>query len=114
MMIEESLNVTFDESFLEPNLSSSVEDDRIVEPIVQDLNGSSSLQVNVLDEGYPKSLKEDRGHPIKPVIGIKVQNDLKDFHEEMREIHYSLNNNFKLLCSMVELLEKVVAQRRKK
>nr|GEV60059.1 retrotransposon protein [Tanacetum cinerariifolium] len=34
------------------------ENDRINKPIVQDLNGSSSLQVNVLDEGYPKSLKE--------------------------------------------------------
>ncbi|GJU56041.1 hypothetical protein Tco_1229755 [Tanacetum coccineum] len=32
--------------------------------------------------------------------GIKVQNNLKEFHEEMREIHYSLNNNFKLLCLM--------------
>nr|GEV69631.1 hypothetical protein [Tanacetum cinerariifolium] len=41
--------------------------------------------------------------------GIKVQNDLKDFHEEMREIHYSLNNNFKFLCSMVEPLAKADA-----
>ncbi|GJY04728.1 hypothetical protein Tco_0370668 [Tanacetum coccineum] len=68
MRIEESLNVTFDESFPEPKSSSSVKDDRINEPIVQDLNGSPSLQVNVLDEGYPKSLKEDRGHPIGPKI----------------------------------------------
>ncbi|GJV64131.1 hypothetical protein Tco_1474959 [Tanacetum coccineum] len=67
--IEESLNVTFDESLPEPKSSSSVEDDRIDEPIVQALNGSTSLQVNVLDEGYPKSLKEARGHPIEQVIG---------------------------------------------
>ncbi|GKA49684.1 hypothetical protein Tco_0742757 [Tanacetum coccineum] len=66
--IKESLNDTFDESLPEPNSSSLVEDDRINEPIVQDLNGSSSLQVNVLDEGYPKSLKEARGHPIEQVI----------------------------------------------
>nr|GEX86578.1 hypothetical protein [Tanacetum cinerariifolium] len=59
--IEESLNVTFDESFLEPKLSPSVEDDRINEPIVQDLNGSPPLQVNVLNEGYSKSVKEARG-----------------------------------------------------
>nr|GEY51507.1 retrovirus-related Pol polyprotein from transposon TNT 1-94 [Tanacetum cinerariifolium] len=65
MRIEESLNVTFDESLLEPKSSPSVEDDRIIEPIVQNLNGSLSLQVNVSDEGYPKSLKEARGHPIK-------------------------------------------------
>ncbi|GJW15193.1 hypothetical protein Tco_0019326 [Tanacetum coccineum] len=32
--------------------------------IVQDLNWSPSLQVNVLDEGYPKSLKEARCHLI--------------------------------------------------
>ncbi|GJZ89070.1 retrotransposon protein, partial [Tanacetum coccineum] len=53
MRIEESLNVTFDESLPEPKPSSSVEDDRIDEPIVQDLNGSPSLEVNVSDEGYP-------------------------------------------------------------
>ncbi|GJU59823.1 hypothetical protein Tco_1237589 [Tanacetum coccineum] len=69
MRIEESLNVTFDESLAEPISSFSVEDDRIDELIVQDLNGSPLLQVNVLDEGYPKSLKEARGHPIEQVIG---------------------------------------------
>ncbi|GJZ71849.1 hypothetical protein Tco_0635700 [Tanacetum coccineum] len=69
MRIEESLNVTFDESLPEPKPSPSVKDDRIDEPIVQDLNGSPSLQVNVSDEGYPKSLKEARGHLIKQVIG---------------------------------------------
>ncbi|GJR79230.1 retrotransposon protein [Tanacetum coccineum] len=69
MRIEESLNVTFDESLLEPKSSSSVEDNRINEPIVQELNGSPPLQVNVSDEGYPKSVKETRGHPIKQVIG---------------------------------------------
>ncbi|GJW04905.1 hypothetical protein Tco_1563761 [Tanacetum coccineum] len=51
MRIEESVNVTFEESLPEPKSSYSVEDDRIDEPIVQDLNGS--LQVNVSDEGYP-------------------------------------------------------------
>ncbi|GJX58275.1 hypothetical protein Tco_0289665 [Tanacetum coccineum] len=51
-----------------PKSSPSVEDDRINEPIVQDLNGSPSLEVNVLDKGYPKSLKEARGHPIEHVI----------------------------------------------
>ncbi|GKD97285.1 retrotransposon protein [Tanacetum coccineum] len=43
MRIEESLNVTFDESLPEPKSSPSVEDDRIDEPKVQDLNGSPSL-----------------------------------------------------------------------
>ncbi|GJX74218.1 ribonuclease H-like domain-containing protein [Tanacetum coccineum] len=56
------------QSLPEPKSSSSVEYDWINEPIVQDLNGSSSLQVNILDEGYPKSLKEARGHPIEQVI----------------------------------------------
>nr|GEV18954.1 hypothetical protein [Tanacetum cinerariifolium] len=69
MKIKESLNVTIDESLLEPKSSPSVEDDKIDEPIVQDLNGSLSLQVNVSFEVYPKSLKEDRGHPIEQVIG---------------------------------------------
>ncbi|GJT55652.1 retrovirus-related pol polyprotein from transposon TNT 1-94 [Tanacetum coccineum] len=65
----ESLNVTFDESLPEPKSSPLVEDDMINEPIVQDLNGSPSLQVNALDEGYPRSLKEARDHPIEQVIG---------------------------------------------
>ncbi|GJW03598.1 retrotransposon protein [Tanacetum coccineum] len=69
MRIEESLNVTFDEILPEPKSSPLVKDDRIDEPKVQDLNRSPSLQVNVLDEGYPKSLKEARGHPIKQLIG---------------------------------------------
>nr|GEU94992.1 retrotransposon protein [Tanacetum cinerariifolium] len=69
MRIEESLNVTFDESLPDPKSSTSVEDDRIDEPIVQDLYGSPLLQVNVLDEGYPKSLKEARVRLIEQVIG---------------------------------------------
>ncbi|GJS55625.1 hypothetical protein Tco_0628987 [Tanacetum coccineum] len=69
MRIEESLNVTFDESFPEPKSSPSIEDDRINDPVFQDLNWSSSLQVNVSDEGYPKSLKEARGYAIEQVIG---------------------------------------------
>ncbi|GJZ23078.1 hypothetical protein Tco_0560537, partial [Tanacetum coccineum] len=66
--IEESLNVIFDESLLKPKPSYLVEDDKINEPESQDLNGSLSLQVNVSDEGYPKSLKEARDHPITQVI----------------------------------------------
>ncbi|GKB33988.1 retrovirus-related pol polyprotein from transposon TNT 1-94 [Tanacetum coccineum] len=69
MRIEESFNVTIDESLPEPKSSSLVEYDRIDEPIAQDLNGSSSLQVNISGEGYPKSLKEARGYPIEQVIG---------------------------------------------
>nr|GEV27276.1 hypothetical protein [Tanacetum cinerariifolium] len=49
--------------------SPSVKDDRISEPIVQDFNESSSLQANDLDKGYPKSVKDTRGHPIEQAIG---------------------------------------------
>ncbi|GJZ01087.1 retrotransposable element Tf2 [Tanacetum coccineum] len=79
MRIEESLNGSFDKSLPEPKSSSSVEDDRIDEPIIQDLNGSPSLQVNVLDEGYPKSLKEARGHLIEQVIGELNERTLRKF-----------------------------------
>nr|GEV91652.1 hypothetical protein [Tanacetum cinerariifolium] len=51
MRIEESLTITFDESLPENKSSSSIEDDRFEEPIVQDLSGS--LQVNVSDEDTP-------------------------------------------------------------
>nr|GEV67332.1 hypothetical protein [Tanacetum cinerariifolium] len=76
--IKESLNVTFDESLLEPKSSTPVKDDRINEPRVQDLNGSSSLQVNVSDEGYHKSVKEARGHPIELVIGELNERTLRE------------------------------------
>lgn len=69
MRIEESLNVTFDESMSEPKSSPSVEDDVINEPLVQDQERSPSLQVNDSDEGNPKELREARGHPIQQVIG---------------------------------------------
>ncbi|GJW30706.1 retrovirus-related pol polyprotein from transposon TNT 1-94 [Tanacetum coccineum] len=69
MRIKESLNVTFDESLLEPKSSSSVKDDRINEPIVQNSVRSSSLEANASKLGYPKSLKEAGGHPIEQVIG---------------------------------------------
>ncbi|GKB29581.1 hypothetical protein Tco_0868982, partial [Tanacetum coccineum] len=70
---------TFDESLPEPKSSSSVEDDRIDEPTVQDLNGSPSLQVNVSNEGYPKSLKEARGNALDPWIclGTRGSNDIR-------------------------------------
>nr|GEX94278.1 hypothetical protein [Tanacetum cinerariifolium] len=77
MGIEESLNVTFDESLPKPKSSSSIEDDRIDEPIVQDLNRSPSLQVNVSNKGYPKSLKEARGHLIEQVIGESNEKTLR-------------------------------------
>ncbi|GJU07279.1 hypothetical protein Tco_1123709 [Tanacetum coccineum] len=69
MRIEKSLNVTFDESLPEPKSSSSVEDDRIIEPIVQNLVRSLSLEANASEPTCPKSLKEARGYPIEQVIG---------------------------------------------
>ncbi|GJW02967.1 retrovirus-related pol polyprotein from transposon TNT 1-94 [Tanacetum coccineum] len=58
--IKESLNVTFDESLPEPKSSPLVEDDRIIEPIVQYPVRSPSLEVNVSEPSYPKSVKEAR------------------------------------------------------
>ncbi|GJR27208.1 retrovirus-related pol polyprotein from transposon TNT 1-94 [Tanacetum coccineum] len=57
--------------------SPSVKDYKINELVVQDLNGSPSLQVNVSDEGYPKSVKEARGHPIEQVIGEMNERTLR-------------------------------------
>ncbi|GKA56108.1 hypothetical protein Tco_0755180 [Tanacetum coccineum] len=69
MRIEESPNVTFNESLPKPKSSTLVEDARIVEPIVQNPVGSLSLEANASELDYPKSLKEARGHPIEQVIG---------------------------------------------
>ncbi|GJU24397.1 retrovirus-related pol polyprotein from transposon TNT 1-94 [Tanacetum coccineum] len=68
-IIEESLNVKFDESLPKLKSSPSIKDDRIIEPIVQDPVRSPSLESNVSDPGYPRSVKEARGHPIEQVIG---------------------------------------------
>ncbi|GJZ69489.1 DUF4219 domain-containing protein [Tanacetum coccineum] len=83
MRNEESLNVTFDESLPEPNSPLSVEDDRINEPIVPYHNRLPSLQVNVSDEGYPKSVKEARGHPIEQVIGELNERTLRNYVKGM-------------------------------
>ncbi|GJS91332.1 hypothetical protein Tco_0773968 [Tanacetum coccineum] len=61
MRIEESLNDTFDESFPEPKSSPSIEDDRIIEPVVQNPIRSPSLEANASEPGYLKSVKEARG-----------------------------------------------------
>ncbi|GKC96681.1 hypothetical protein Tco_1162123 [Tanacetum coccineum] len=79
MRIEESLNVTFDESLTEPKSYSSVEDDRIIKPVVQNPVRSSPLEANASDLGYPKSLKEARGHPIEQVIDELNERTLRTF-----------------------------------
>nr|GEY03676.1 reverse transcriptase domain-containing protein [Tanacetum cinerariifolium] len=71
MIIKESFNVTFNESLPKPRSSHSVEDDRIDEPIVQDLNGLPSLQVNVLDKENRMDGMEFNKDPIL-VAGIKT------------------------------------------
>ncbi|GJS89993.1 hypothetical protein Tco_0772629 [Tanacetum coccineum] len=63
------IDENFDESLPKPKSVPLVEVQNINELIVQDLHGSSSLEVNVSNEGYPKSVKEARGHPIEQVIG---------------------------------------------
>nr|GEW64812.1 retrotransposon protein [Tanacetum cinerariifolium] len=61
MRIEESLNVTFDESLPEPMSSSSIEDDRILEPAVQNPVRSPSLKSNALELGYLNNVKKAKG-----------------------------------------------------
>ncbi|GJX75905.1 hypothetical protein Tco_0322716 [Tanacetum coccineum] len=103
MRIEESLNVTFNESLPEPKLSSSVEDGRIDEPIVQDLNESPLLQVNASDEGYPKSLKEARGHPIEQVIGKLNERTLRTYVKAMEVKQHCCFNQMKDVKALFKL-----------
>ncbi|GKD44834.1 hypothetical protein Tco_1269479 [Tanacetum coccineum] len=56
-------------SLPEPKSSSLVEDDRIIEPIIQNPVRSSLLEANALEPGYPKSLKEARGDLMEQIIG---------------------------------------------
>nr|GEV17227.1 hypothetical protein [Tanacetum cinerariifolium] len=99
MRIGESLNVTFDVSLLELKSSPLVEDDRINEPV--DLNGSSSLQVNVLDEGYLKSVKEARGHPIEQVIGELNERTLRTYVKGMEVKQHCCCNEMKDRCQCI-------------
>nr|GEV91430.1 retrotransposon protein [Tanacetum cinerariifolium] len=85
LRIEESLNVTFYESFLEPKSSSSVKDDRIIEPTVQNPFRSPSLEANASEPVYPKALKklETTQQNKTYVKGIEVKhlccfNEMKD------------------------------------
>ncbi|GKA20346.1 retrotransposon protein [Tanacetum coccineum] len=79
-------------SLPEPKSSSLVEDDRMNEPIVQDLNWLLSLQVNVSDEGYPKSLKESRGLPIEQVIGKMNERTLMSKTKQAWDFHMTFPN----------------------
>ncbi|GJU44864.1 hypothetical protein Tco_1202130, partial [Tanacetum coccineum] len=76
LRIEESFNVIFDESLPEPKSSPLVEDDRINEPIVQDLNGSPSLQVNVSDEVIIEHLAKDGEKSVFWIINEEVRESL--------------------------------------
>ncbi|GJW59647.1 hypothetical protein Tco_0108982 [Tanacetum coccineum] len=110
--IEESLNVTFDESFPEPKSSPSVEDDSINELIVQDLNRSSLLQVNVSDKGYPKSIKEARGHLIEQVIAIRLSdldynNEALPYARVMTTLFEYLKNKYPNDASLMIEVDKV-------
>ncbi|GJU25812.1 hypothetical protein Tco_1164433 [Tanacetum coccineum] len=94
MRIEESLIVTFDESLPEPKSSPSVEDDRIIEPVVQNPVRSPSLEANASDPRYPKSPKEARGHPIEQVIvceGSKVRIDDRIDEPIVQDLNRSLS-----------------------
>nr|GFA37073.1 retrovirus-related Pol polyprotein from transposon TNT 1-94 [Tanacetum cinerariifolium] len=102
--IEESFNVTFDESFPEPKSSPSVEDDRIIELVVQDLVRSLSLEANASEPGYPKSVKETKDRPIEQLIGKKrtrLQLYTKDEEEKGTQ---TLETASKLLVTLSEHL----------
>nr|GEW93890.1 hypothetical protein [Tanacetum cinerariifolium] len=103
--IGEFLNVTFDESLPKPKSSSSVEKDWIDEPIVQDLNGSPSLQVNVSNEGYSKSLKEARGYPMEQVIGELSERTLR---EENRNTLSFIHEAIKLMLVITTNMSRVI------
>ena len=45
---------------------------------------------------------------------IKIENDVKDLQEEMRELHLAYKNNFMMLTNVVKGLAKVAAQKLKK
>nr|GEX87122.1 hypothetical protein [Tanacetum cinerariifolium] len=101
MRIEESLNVTFDESLPEPNSSPLVEYDRIIEPVVQNLVRSLSLEINALEPGYPKILKQARGHLIEQVIGELNERTLRTYVKGMKVKQQYCFNEMKDRCHRI-------------
>ncbi|GJY85260.1 hypothetical protein Tco_0499286 [Tanacetum coccineum] len=101
MRIKESLNVTFDESLPKPKLSPSIEDDRIIEPIVQNPIRSPSLEANASEPGYPNSLKEARGHPIEQVIGELNERTLRTYGKDMEVKQHCCFNEMKDRCQCI-------------
>ncbi|GJT28656.1 hypothetical protein Tco_0908931 [Tanacetum coccineum] len=101
MRIEESLNVTFDESLPEPKSSALVEDDRIIEPLVQDPVRSPSLKANASEMGYPKSVKEAKGHPIEQVISELNERTLRTYVKGMEVAQHCRFNEMKDRCQCI-------------
>ncbi|GJZ86911.1 hypothetical protein Tco_0658521 [Tanacetum coccineum] len=123
MRIEESLNVTFDERFLEPKSSSSVENDRIDEPIVQELNGSphykAFIKLCIVEDPIWEKISCELKEPIHSAHVdececCQVQHMTKEsmyaLRKEMREIHTLIKNNLKVLTAVVEDIARVFLQ----
>ncbi|GJW80429.1 retrovirus-related pol polyprotein from transposon TNT 1-94 [Tanacetum coccineum] len=89
LRIEKSLNVIFDDSLPELKSSPLVEDDKIIEPVVQNPVMSPLLEANVLESSCPKSPKEARSHPIEQVIGELNERTLR---LERKELYTSIQN----------------------
>nr|GEX24676.1 hypothetical protein [Tanacetum cinerariifolium] len=98
MRIDESLNVTFDDSLPEPKLTYLVEDDRIIEPIVKNLIRSPLLEANASEPGYTKSLKEAKGHPIEQVISELNERTLRTSVKGMEVKQHCCLNEIKDIC----------------
>ncbi|GJX32427.1 hypothetical protein Tco_0242282 [Tanacetum coccineum] len=101
MRIEESLNCTFHESLPEPKSFPSVEDDRIIEPVVQNPVRSPSLEANASELGYPKSLIEARGHLIEQVIGELNERTLRTYVKGMEVKQHCYFNEMKDRCQYI-------------
>ncbi|PWA64933.1 hypothetical protein CTI12_AA339330 [Artemisia annua] len=48
------------------------------------------------------------------VKSIKIENEVKDLQEELRELHLAYKNNFMMMANVVKGLAKVAAQKHKK
>ncbi|GJS51172.1 hypothetical protein Tco_0624534 [Tanacetum coccineum] len=112
MRIEESLNVTFDESVPEPMSSRLVGDDRINYPVVPNPVRSLSSEANASKPSYPKSDKEARGHLIEQLIARRLSdldysNETLPYATIMTTLFEYLKNNHPNDVSRVIKVEEV-------
>ena len=95
MKVEESLNVTFDET---PPLPKTLplEDDDIIEEEAIEVSKTkplgNDLEVETLEENEIVNIKESKSHPLENIIGHLNQRTLRSQAQDKNNFFFCVNN----------------------